>query len=1020
MTERRFGRYVVKDELPRGGSARTFRAYDPASSQDVALKLLPRELAQSQIYSLLFRNEIPSIRALEHAALTPVYDFGQEHGLYYVASQFMPGGNLADRLRGGPLTLDAAAGILRRLADGLDFAHQHGVLHLNLKPANILFDNDGKAYLSDFGLASLAQLSVDSPAPGQAGAAYASPEQRQFADNQSSRSDVYALGALLFEMLTGRQWAGAGGSMPDLSILNASLPPQCQAVLEKALADDPEKRYATPGQFAEAVERLGQAPAPQKTGATKSDKAAPSKAPALNRLSPAVMGGIGFAIVVCIVGSLAVGYVAGSYSQIRAVQQAALLTPTLTPTATQTPSPTPFDLPAISGAHQMLGYNVVDAAYSLSLDRIILISTNPNQIHIYDPRERIDRPIALSRAPRSLALSPDGKFAAVGHDALISYVDLEAAAVAKKFDAPLVVEDLALLQNGWIVVLKTDVPGSFAQRTVSWLLEVATGKIATLPIEQLTNLPAHSRAYPAGDYAYFVGQSGGELSRVDLSRPTAPKVDTKLLKSLCSDFWFSQDGQMLVDACGQVYGMPSDAEDAPILKGALESMDKSCRFTALTHSPEAGLILAITKEFCGNTYGPAEKPDDLIIAYDDKTFDLLRATTLPAPVPGLRMPAAPLYVFFSSTGDEYYVVARFTESPYEQTKAFGVVTGDPDASEVVEAPEPTPQPTAVASVQLLDYRVFWGAYDAPRDRLLLFSGDGYTPMALHIVNLNDFSDTLIGFPGSPTLYNDVALHPDGKTLAISYKGAITLIDLESQTIQNEIQVDYEPGALWFAGDSLYLLSSQNYSTSLRRLDLETGQDSILDGDVSLYDFIGQQGSPVFYATSAYDDLYQVDLSKTPPEILSINVKLRDRCGNPRLSDDGQWMYTSCGMIYRASKISEETPWEYAGTLTFGTLYSASFDARYFTAQSSSPEGMLVIADPGSCQRDFFGIVDMDSLEVTRTILLPEVKVDDGTAKVSPKNLFYNSRRDTYYLVADVCASSRSGATTAILVGRLGP
>ncbi|MBI5715884.1 MAG: serine/threonine protein kinase, partial [Chloroflexi bacterium] len=152
------GRYEVKSELGRGGMATVYHAYDPRFKRDVAIKVLPREFLHDPSFRARFEREAQTIAALEHAAIVPVYDFGEQSGVPYFVMRLMPGGSLADHLKQkGSLTLPEVSRIFNRLAPALDHAHAKGVIHRDLKPGNILFDQNNDSYLSDFGIAKLTQ-----------------------------------------------------------------------------------------------------------------------------------------------------------------------------------------------------------------------------------------------------------------------------------------------------------------------------------------------------------------------------------------------------------------------------------------------------------------------------------------------------------------------------------------------------------------------------------------------------------------------------------------------------------------------------------------------------------------------------------------------------------------------------------------------------------------------------------------------------------------------------------------------
>ena len=160
MSVTKIGRYEIERELGRGGMAVVLLARDPAMKRQVAVKVLPRQFTFDPQFRARFQREAEVIAALEHPAIVPIYDFGEYDDQPYIVMRYMPGGSLADRLKRGALPLAEAARIFTRLASALDEAHARGIIHRDLKPGNILFDQRGDPYISDFGIAKLAETST--------------------------------------------------------------------------------------------------------------------------------------------------------------------------------------------------------------------------------------------------------------------------------------------------------------------------------------------------------------------------------------------------------------------------------------------------------------------------------------------------------------------------------------------------------------------------------------------------------------------------------------------------------------------------------------------------------------------------------------------------------------------------------------------------------------------------------------------------------------------------------------------
>jgi serine/threonine-protein kinase len=260
-------------ELGEGGMAKVYRAHDPSFDREVALKVLPREFLHHKTFQKRFELEAKTIASLEHEHIVPVYDFGQEDGQPFIVMRYMRGGSLADRLDKGPLTPAETSTMLVELADALDLAHRAGVVHRDLKPANILFDAVGKPFLSDFGIVKIAEETSTFTGSGVVGTpAYMSPEQVEGEGRLDGRSDIYALGVIAFEMLSGKRPYTADTPMrlamkhvlepvPDVRTFRKNLPASVAQVLQKTLQKSPKDRYASAREFANALKQAVDTPA---------------------------------------------------------------------------------------------------------------------------------------------------------------------------------------------------------------------------------------------------------------------------------------------------------------------------------------------------------------------------------------------------------------------------------------------------------------------------------------------------------------------------------------------------------------------------------------------------------------------------------------------------------------------------------------------------------------------------------------------------------------------------------------
>jgi serine/threonine-protein kinase len=267
MASEKIGRYIIKSELGRGGMATVYHAYDPNFERDVAIKVLPAAFLHDPQFRVRFEREAKMIALLEHPAIVPVYDFGEQEGQPYIVMRYMSGGSLADRLSQGAIPFEETSRIIARLAPALDVAHARGIIHRDIKPGNVLFDQYGNAFLSDFGIARLTQQAATT-ITGESivgTPAYMSPEQVQGTKTIDGRSDIYAMGVLVYQMLTGHIPYQADTPakimlmhilepVPCISDERADLPLGSEDIISRAMAKDPTDRYATTAELASSME----------------------------------------------------------------------------------------------------------------------------------------------------------------------------------------------------------------------------------------------------------------------------------------------------------------------------------------------------------------------------------------------------------------------------------------------------------------------------------------------------------------------------------------------------------------------------------------------------------------------------------------------------------------------------------------------------------------------------------------------------------------------------------------------
>ena len=270
LTGTRLGQYEIVERLGGGGMAVVYRAVQQPLGREVALKALSSELFQDDGFVKRFETEAKTLAKLDHPNILPIYDFEVSDGNAFLTMPLIRGGTLRDVLNRGPLDALTTWRYLREIGDGLQHAHDAGIVHRDLKPTNVLIHTDGRAMLADFGLARGAgqptHLTTIGLAIGTPG--YMAPEQVMGHD-VDKRADIYAMGVLTFEMLTGRlpyiganrmevAYATVNAEIPSVVKINPNLPDELDQLLQRVLAKLPEKRPQTVRELLAQMARLPQ------------------------------------------------------------------------------------------------------------------------------------------------------------------------------------------------------------------------------------------------------------------------------------------------------------------------------------------------------------------------------------------------------------------------------------------------------------------------------------------------------------------------------------------------------------------------------------------------------------------------------------------------------------------------------------------------------------------------------------------------------------------------------------------
>ncbi|HMT51528.1 MAG TPA: Stk1 family PASTA domain-containing Ser/Thr kinase, partial [Dietzia sp.] len=259
------GRYEIGEILGFGGMSEVHRGRDTVLGRDVAVKIMRPELARDATFYQRFRREAQNSASLNHPSIVAIYDTGEEHtadgDLPYIVMEVVEGDTLRDIVKmDGPMEIDRALGVMADVCGALDFSHKKGIIHRDVKPANIMISRDGAVKVMDFGIAravsdSTSTLTATSSVLGTA--QYLSPEQAR-GETVDARSDLYSAGCVLYELVAGAPpftgespvavaYQHVRESPRPPSAVNPDVTPYVDAVVMHAMAKNPENRYTSAG-----------------------------------------------------------------------------------------------------------------------------------------------------------------------------------------------------------------------------------------------------------------------------------------------------------------------------------------------------------------------------------------------------------------------------------------------------------------------------------------------------------------------------------------------------------------------------------------------------------------------------------------------------------------------------------------------------------------------------------------------------------------------------------------------------
>jgi tRNA A-37 threonylcarbamoyl transferase component Bud32 len=305
----RFPQLEIIEVLGRGGMGVVYKARQPRLDRLVALKILPASLAATPGFAERFEREARALARLSHPNIVAVYDFGQADGLFYLLMEYVDGSNLRQLIEAKAIAPAQALAIVPKICEALQFAHDEGILHRDIKPENILIDRKGRVKIADFGLAKLSgeavpDVTLTHPGMVMGTPRYMAPEQVENAKTVDHRADIYSLGVVFYEMLTGELPLGRFAPPSEKAQVDGRL----DAVVFKTLEKEPDRRYQHASEVKTAVEGLPYDAAPAPAHPPLAAAAAPVPRRGLGILSLiAAIAGLVLPVLLALSGGLLLG-----------------------------------------------------------------------------------------------------------------------------------------------------------------------------------------------------------------------------------------------------------------------------------------------------------------------------------------------------------------------------------------------------------------------------------------------------------------------------------------------------------------------------------------------------------------------------------------------------------------------------------------------------------------------------------------------------------------------------------------
>lgn len=716
-----------------------------------------------------------------------------------------------------------------------------------------------------------------------------------------------------------------------------------------------------------------------------------------------------------------------------------------------------------------LPYRPVAAEYSQALDRVILISGNPNALHVYDAAANKDAVVNLAQPPLSLSISPDGLHAAVGHDALISYVNLSSLAVEKTYAVP-VTAGSVVLSPTWIYVMPTYEGGSVS-------VNIASGAITNNSSVFYGSKGWLNTAVNA-IYGTRDGISPNDVEEYDISTgPITRQFDSPYHGDYCiyGPVWFSPDGARIYTGCGTIFRASKDPDldmyYVSTLPSAIQAFTESAFLHTLALIPPAPMI-----------GGPATN-DSVVMMFDSVYLKPLAQFALPPfTITGATFAAHGKWVFFNAASTELIVLSEadnksgllndfavyriaLNTTPQQCGATFATASADMVAtgsigSVAIQAPDTcvykaftsTPWITIVSGgygsgngkltfsagpnaggprtgtitlgnqnftinqngasapgpISLAGFNAVDAAYAKASDKIVLVSAG---PDQLHIFDPADSTDQVVALSLAPL---SLSVSPDGTHAAVGHDGWVSYVNLQTAQVEKFYQVVTDVSHILLAGNGyMYLFPARDWSDiySLQISDGSvTATSAIYDGRVPR---LHPNGKSMYLGGTSFS---KWDISNGVAKLLSSSFGA-NTCGNLWVTADGRRLFTACAQAYTSSDIPAQDM-QYNGTLSSAAALvwadeSAEQHATAVIPASNSGSGGKI--SPGDTQVQIYSD---DFLGYQGSIPLPQFTVGDASFPAHGRFVFWNQTGSALFAV--VQADSTSGLLAGTGIVRLSP